>query len=116
MENNRLADQLKKHIEEVGEETFKQEVFEFNCEYYGIDSKAENAKMKLQMKQWWEMFKYKQLPKIRIGFDFIITLLWMFLLGIHLVKNQLVWIFISALWVVYFGIRTWNNLFKNEIF
>lgn len=114
MEKNRLADQLKKHIEEVGEEAFKQEVFEFNCEYYGIDSKAENAKMKLQMKQWQEMFKYKQLPKIRIAFDFIITLLWMFLLGIHLAKNKLVWIFMSVLWAVYFGIRTWNNLFKED--
>ena len=115
MEKNRLVDQLKKHIEEVGEEAFKQEVFEFNCEYYGIDSKSENAKMKLQIKQWWEMFKYNQLPKIRIGFDFIITLLWMFLLGIHLVKNRLVWIFVSALWAVYFGIRTWNHLFKKDL-
>lgn len=112
MEKNRLADQFQKFIDEIGEEAFKQEVFEFNCEYYGIDSKSENAKMKLQMKQWWEMFRYKKWPKIRIGFEFIITLLWMFLLGIHLVKNQLVWIFMSALWAVYFGIRTWNNLFK----
>ena len=37
MEKNKLVDQLRKHIEEVGEEVFKQEVFEFNCEYYGID-------------------------------------------------------------------------------
>jgi len=78
MEKNKLTDQLKKHVEEVDEETFKQS------------------------------------SKIRIAFDFIMILLWMFLLGVNLIKNQLFWIFISALWAVYFGIRTWNNLFNED--
>ena len=116
MEKNSLVDQLRKHIDEIGEEAFQKEIFEFNCEWYGVDPNSKNAQKKLKRKQWWEKFRYKKWPKIKIGLDFIITLLWMFLLGIHFIKNQLIWIFISALWAVYFGIRTWNNLFKNEIF
>lgn len=114
MEKNSSVDQLQKLIDEIGEEAFQKIIFDFNCKWYGIDPKSENAKMELQIKQWWEMFRYKKWPKIKIGFEFIMTLSWMFLLGIHLVKNQLVWIFISALWAVYFGIRTWNNLFKKD--
>lgn len=78
MEKNKLIDQIRKHTEEVGKETFKQS------------------------------------SKIGITFDFIMTLAWMLLLGVHLIKNQLFWIFISALWAIYFGIRTWNNLFKED--
>ena len=108
MEKNRLVDQLKKHIEEVGEETFKQEVFEFNCEQYDIDPKAKNAKQKLEMKQFWE--------KIRNGFisdvkaSFMLSILWSFLLGVYLAQNKLFWIFVSTMFSVYFIIKIWKSI------
>lgn len=108
MEKNRLADQLRKHIEEVGEEAFKQELFEFNCKWYDIDPKAKNAKQKLEMKQFWEKFRNGFLSDVKASF--ILSILWSFLLGLHLAQNSLFWIFISAMFSVYFIIKTWRSI------
>ena len=61
--NKSLTEQLKEHIDKIGEEAFEREIFEFNCEWHGVDPNAKNAKKKLKRIMWWEHFKYKTLPK-----------------------------------------------------
>lgn len=116
MEKNSLVDQLQKHIDEIGEEAFQKETFEFNCKWYGIDPNSKNAQKKLKRKQWWEKFRYRQLPKIKIGLDFVITILSAFCLGAHIMNNDLWGIGLCSGLMGFFGTQTFINLFRNENF
>ena len=61
MEKNSSVDKLQKFIDEIGEDLFQEKIFEFNCEWYGIDPNSKNAQKKLKRKQWWEKFRYKKM-------------------------------------------------------
>lgn len=116
MEKNSLAYQAQKYIDEIGEEAFQKEVFEFNCKWYGIDPNSKNARKKLKRKQWWEKFRYRKWPKIKIGLDFVVTIIAAFGSGAYNMNNNLWGIGLCSGLMGFFGTRTFINLFKNEIF
>lgn len=116
MEKNSLVDQLQKHIDEIGEEAFQKEIFEFNCEWYGIDPNSKNAQKKLKRKQWWEKFRYKQLPKIKMGLGFVFTIIAAFSLGICIMNDVLWGMGLCSGLMGFFGTQTFINLFRNETF
>ena len=59
-----LVNQLRKHIEEVGDAAFEQELFEFNCKYYGIDPNHPHARRKLKWHVFMEKVKDTYVPMV----------------------------------------------------
>ena len=113
--NKSLTEQLKEHIDKIGEEAFEREIFEFNCEWHGVDPNAKNAKKKLKRIMWWEHFKYKTLPKIEAGCDLFALFMWGFTLGWSIEVNSLGWIAISSCFSVFLLWKVWNRIFDNLI-
>lgn len=99
----KLHEQLKKHLEETNQEQLKREFFEIDCFMYDINKDAKNAKRKLA----WAKFKAKfmrKLRKIEPYLKIVYCVIWAFLLGVHLILEQWVWVFISFFftgWFVY---------------
>lgn len=112
MEKNSSVDKLQKFIDEIGEDLFHEKIFEFNCKCYGIDPNSKNVQRKLKRKQWWEKFRYKQLPKIKIGLDFVVAILSAFCLGAHIMNNDLWGIGLCSGLMVFCGTQTFINLFR----
>ena len=115
MENKKksLTEQLQEHIDKIGEEAFEQEIFEFNCEWYGVDPNAKNAKRKLKRIMWWEHFIYKKLPKIGAGFDLFALFMWAFTLGYTVATNSVGWIMaVSSCFSVFFLWKVWDRIFN----
>lgn len=111
-----FAEQLKKHKDEIGEEKFEREMFEFDCKWYKIDPNAKNAKRKLKRTKWWRNFKYKTCPKILKFLDLFSAMVWSFILGKELCTgNDLLLISLSTCFSVFFGLKTWKNVKENEI-
>ena len=115
-ERKTFAEQLKKHIDEIGKEKWEREMFEFDCKWYKIDPNAKNAEIKLKRKKWWRNFKYKTCPKILKFVDLFSAMAWSFILGKELCTgNDLLLIGLSTCFSVFFGLKTWKNVKENEV-
>lgn len=112
MEKNSSVDKLQKFIDEISEDLFEGKMFEFNCKWYGVDSNSKNAQKKLKRKQWWEKFRYKEWPKIKMGLDFIITILSAFCSGVYFMNNDSWGTCLCSGLMGFFGIKTVTNLFR----
>lgn len=86
-------------------------MFEFDCDWYGVDVNDPHAKFKIKMKKFWERLKHHILPKvyyilanIACGFSYCLS-------GVYLmIRDDLWWIAFLVLGICFQ--RTVNDMTK----
>lgn len=106
-----LVNQLRKHIEEVGDAAFEQELFEFNCKYYGIDPEHPHARRKLKWSVFMEKVKDTYVPMV-VDFFCIFCMIWLaFVSGESYVESKSIWLCIFYIC----GSLGWLNIYIRRI-
>lgn len=116
MEENKLtpAEKLQQYIDSVGEEAFAQQLFEFDCQFNGINPNSKNARRKLRLRNFSNKI-IRNLPTITAGFDLFALCIWMFILGVFVKDGEIGWIAASACFVVFFLAKVWKVIFNKTI-
>lgn len=103
-----LSDQLKKYLSETPREQVEKDLFEFECNWYGIDKNDVNAKRKIKRKKRKERWQRKQ-PKIILGLNAFCASIMFMSLGSCLVRGRWVWSIFSLIWGIVFMHKVINK-------
>lgn len=111
----KLVEQLQKHIDEVGEERFAEEIFEIHCKMSGIDPKSKNAKRKLAWKNFKTRLRFTILPRVWYIIKCIFAVTWWILCGINLVFYDWLTVGICAFFGLCIGVGVIMEAFRKVI-